>query len=313
MNCTFKHIIKWIKQFLKDPAYKFVQIALRFVSENRIPDRVFIKYKFHQTLGYPLNLGNPQTACEKFQWLKLHDHNPLYHKLVDKYEVKQYVAERIGYEHVVKTIGVYNRFEDINFAALPKQFVIKCTHDSGSVMVCRDKSNFDTVAAAKHFCRMLNNNHYAMAREWAYKDIKPRILVEEYIDSLGNPNSVEYKITCLYGKVSIITVCSGIAHVEFEKRFNDHYDINGNKLPFWIAYKPAGKPLPPKHELDEMIAVCEKLSSGIPQVRIDLYRHKGILYFGEFTFYTWAGLMQFHPLEYDRILGDMFELPITKK
>lgn len=299
-----KHSILY---FLTHPTYTIHAIRIKLSA------RYDIEQRWKSTMDYPLNLDNPKTACEKYQWMKLHDHNPLYHRLVDKYEVKQYVAERIGKEHVVKAFGVYDRFEDIDFEALPNQFVLKCTHDSGSILVCKDKSTFDIDAAAQYFKKALKNNHYAYAREWAYKDVKPRILAEEYIDSLGKQDSIEYKIICLYGKVTIITVCSGIAHVEYYKRFNDHYDISGNKLPFWVAYKPADKPLPPKDELDEMITVCEKLSAGIPQVRIDLYRHNGQLYFGEYTFYTWAGLMDFHPKEYDRILGDMFELPTKMK
>lgn len=292
--------------FLTHPSYSLHAARLK------LSDRYYIEHAWKKCMDYPLNLDNPKTACEKFQWMKLHDHNPLYHKLVDKYEVKQYVAERIGWEHVIKTLGIYDNFEQINFSELPNQFVIKCTHDSGSVMVCQDKSQFDVDYAAKYFKKALKNNHYAMSREWAYKTVRPRIIIEEYIDSLGKPESIEYKIICLYGKVTIITVCSGIAHVEWSKRFNDHYDIHGNKIPFWVAYKPAGKPLPPKNELDELIAISEKLATRIPQVRVDLYRHNGQLYFGELTFYTWAGFMDFHPKEYDRILGDMFDLPKNK-
>ena len=292
--------------FLTHPLYTFHAIRMK------ISDRYSIEQQWKTCMDYPLDLDNPKSACEKYQWLKLHDRNPLYHKLVDKYEVKKYVADRIGEEHVVKAYGVYDSFEQIDFSKLPNQFVIKCTHDSGGYLVCKDKASFNKKEASWFFKNALRKNHYRKFCEWAYKGVRPRLLVEEYIDSLGKLDSIEYKIICIYGKVAVITVCSGIAHTENTLRFNDHYDMHGNKLPFWVEYKPAGKPLPPKEELDEMISVCEKLSEGIPHVRVDLYRHNGQLYFGEFTFYTWAGYMDFHPKKYDRILGDMFELPTRK-
>ena len=150
---------------------------------------------------------------------------------------------------------------------------------------------------------------YEQAHEWAYKGVKPRLIAEEYIDTLGKPETIEYKITCIDGKVKMITVCSGISHNDNDKRFNDHFDRDGNRLPFYVIYKPAGLELPKKEILDELIRISEILADGIPQVRVDLYIHKGQFYFGEMTFYTWAGYMNYVPKEWDRIMGDWLTLP----
>jgi len=276
----------------------------------KLSDKYAIEEQWAHSMDYPLNLKNPQTFCEKLQWIKLHDHDPLYHILVDKYEVKQYVAEKIGSQFVVKTLALYKSVDEIDLDKLPNQFVLKCTHDSGSIVICTDKTQFDMQAAKEKLGQgIATTDYYRNYCEWAYKGVKPRIIAEEYIDTLGKPESIEYKITCINGMVKMITVCSGIAHVEFEKRFNDHFDREGNRLPFYVAYKPAGLNLPPQEEVDEMIEICDKLSAGIPQVRVDLYRHKGQLYFGEMTFYTWAGFMNYVPKEYDKIMGDWLTLP----
>lgn len=275
----------------------------------KLSDRYALKQQWKHMMDYPLNLDDPQTFCEKIQWLKLHDHNPLYHQLVDKYAVKKWVAEKIGEEHVVKTYAIYKSVEEIDFDALPNSFVLKCTHTSGGHVICPDKSKLDKQKAKETLSLgMAIKDYYKQSQEWAYKGVKPRIIAEEYIDTLGKPESIEYKLTCINGKVRMTTVCSGIAHVEFEKRFNDHFDDKGKRLPFYVAYKPAGLDLPEKDLHSEMVRIAEVLSAGIPQVRVDLYVHNNIIMFGEMTFYTWGGYMNYVPKEYDRIMGDWLEL-----
>lgn len=277
-----------IKRYLNDPYFALGCDMIK-KCPNLMSDRFFIETEWRLTMDYPLDLDNPKTFCEKLQWLKLHDHNPLYHKLVDKYEVKQWVTDKIGANHVVKNYGVYNSVNEIDFDALPNQFVLKCTHNSGGLVVCTDKKELNRQHVRSVFNEGLNSqDYYLWKREWAYKGVKPRIIAEEYIDSLGKPESVEYKITCIHGKVKMITVCSGIAHVEFDKRFNDHFDTEGNRLPFYVNYKSAGLSLPESETTDELIRLSGILSSGIPQVRVEWYVHNGEIYFGEMTFYTWA-------------------------
>ena len=185
---------------------------------SKISDRYAIEQQWRRCMDYPLDLKNPQTFCEKLQWLKLHDHNPLYHKLVDKYEVKTWIADKIGSEHVIKTYALYNSVDEVEFDKLPSSFVLKCTHNSGGLVICPSKLELDVQKARENISHgMAVRDYYFNNREWAYKGVKPRIIAEEYIDSLGKPESREYKITCLNGKVKMITVCSGIAHVEYDK------------------------------------------------------------------------------------------------
>ena len=158
---------------------------------SKYSDRYAIEQQWKSCMDYPLDLDNPKSFCEKINWLKLHDHNPLYHKLVDKYEVKEWVAQKIGMEHVVKTYALYNSTDEIDFDALPNRFVLKCTHNSGGLVVCKDKSKLDKKQALKLLSQsMAIKDYYLNFREWAYKGVKPRIIAEEYIESLGRPESI---------------------------------------------------------------------------------------------------------------------------
>ncbi|MBP3717881.1 MAG: glycosyl transferase, partial [Paludibacteraceae bacterium] len=200
-------------------------------------------------------------------------------------------------------------FDDIDFDKLPNQFCLKCTHDSGSYIICKDKSTFDIDAARKKFNRYMKGRFFWYGREWAYKNVKPRIMAQEYIDSLGKPESVEYKLTCFNGKVKFITVCSGIAHSDYELRKNDHFDRDWNKLDWYAYYKPSGKVIKRPEFMDEIIEISDKLAEGFPQVRIDSYVINEKVYFGEMTFYTWSGLIEFTPDEWDEKIGSWWNLP----
>ncbi|MCM1325846.1 MAG: glycosyl transferase [Bacteroidales bacterium] len=281
---------------------------------NHLSDEEYLRLKFKNFFGYELDLDNPKTYCEKIQWLKLYNRNPKYTMMVDKYEVKKYVSDLIGAEHVIPLVGagIYNSYDEIDFAQLPDQFVLKCTHNSGGFAVCKNKADFNIKAEKKNFDKMLKTNYFLNGREWPYKNVKPRILAEKYIDTLGNPDSVEYKVTCFDGKVGFITICQGPAHVEFWKRSNDHFTPDFEWLPWWVNYEHA-KVRPEKPEQwDEMVKLAEKLSKDIPVVRVDFYVIDGKIYFGEFTFFTWSGFMHFQPEEWDRKLGDMIKLPAEK-
>lgn len=257
-----------------------------------------------------LDLENPQTLTEKVQWLKLNDHRSFYPDMVDKYEVKKIVAERVGEEHVIPTLGIYDKFEDIDFDKLPDRFVLKCTHDSGGNYFCKDKATFNREEAKAFFERRLSSEPFWQSREWAYKNIKPRIIAEPFIEELGKLNSVEYKVSCFDGKVEFITVCRGIAHAAFEERKNDFYDREFNPLPFrTLYYDNSGVENEKPENLDEIVNFCEKISVGIPYVRVDFYVLDGKIYFGETTFYTWGGFIHFVPEEWDRKLGDLIKLP----
>lgn len=273
------------------------------------PDETYLKVLYWLKLGCKLNLENPTKYTEKCQWLKLYHHNPIYTEMVDKYEAKKYVADRIGKEHVVSFYGVWDSFDEIDFSKLPNSFCLKCTHDSGSFVICKDKNSFDVEAARKKLERGLKQNFYLRFREWPYKNVKPRIIAEEFLPTIGNIDSTEYKVTCCNGKVKFITVCGGVPHSDYELRSNDHFTKDWERLEWYAFYKPKGGIIEKPKQMDEIVELCERLSQNIPYVRIDWYIINGVPFFGEFTFYTWAGFPVFTPKSFDETLGSWIELP----
>ena len=269
-----------------------------------LPDRLFLQAQYRAVFDRPLRLGAPQRFTEKIQWQKLKDRNPLYHTLVDKAAVKSWVAERIGEEHVVHTLGVWDAPEQIPWEALPAQFVLKCTHDSGSTVVCTDKAGFDREAACRSLSEAMRRNYWHRDREWAYKGIRPRIIAEEYIGG----GLTDYKIFCFGGRPAFLFAATDRDRPDTETKFDfftpewEHLDIrNGHP----------NSPVPPARpaELGEMLRLAEVLAAGIPQVRIDFYAPgDGRVLFGEYTFYHWSGFVPFEPEEADANLGEYFKL-----
>ena len=303
------YIIEKAKQFIRDKEWRkyfFIRLSDRIFHYS---DRKYLEHLFYAKNGYSPNFDDPKTICEKLNWLKLYNRRPEYTAMVDKYEVKKYVAEKVGKQYIVPLLGVYNSFNEIDFDSLPEQFILKCTHNSGSFVVCKDKRTFDKENARKILSNGLNQNYFNAGREWVYKDVKPRIIAEEFIPALGARDSLEYKLTVCNGIVKMITICTGIAHSSFENRNNDNYDRDWNFLPFYVNYKNTGKVIDKPAFMDEMIDVAEKLGAGIPYVRVDFYYVDGKVLFGEMTFYTWSGFMHFTPPEYDQIMGEWIQLP----
>ena len=155
----------------------------------------------------------------------------------------------------------------------------------------------------------MNRNYYWAGREWPYKNVVPRIIAEPYVDSLGKPDSVEYKITCCNGEVKMITVCTGIPHAANNVRKNDHFDKQWKQLPFYVDYKPSGKKIEKPAFMDEMVELSEKLAQGLPTIRVDWYYIDDKIVFGELTFYTHCGFMNYEPREWDDIMGSWLVLP----
>lgn len=295
-------------QFAKDPYYRRWVLAGKGIYDS-IPDEKYIRQQYKLFTGNELNLDNPQKLSEKLQWLKIYNRHPEYTELVDKVGFKKYIKELIGEEYIIPTYGVWDKFDDINFDMLPNQFILKCTHDSGSFVICKDKSNFNVKNAKKIIEKGLKRNYYWGGREWPYKNVKPRIIAEKYISTLGKPDSIEYKTTCFNGKVEFVTICTGIAHSDYSKRTNDHFDANFNPMPWWTYYKHASvTPNKPK-EWEDLIMLCEKISKDIPYARVDAYIIDDQIYFGEITFFTWSGYLKFNPEEWDEILGKRLLLP----
>lgn len=276
----------------------------------RLNDNTFLKIKYKLNFNSDLNLNNPQTFSEKLQWLKLYDRRDIYTTMVDKYEVKKYVSDIIGKEYIIPTLGIYDSYDDIDFEKLPNKFVMKCTHDSGSIVVCKDIKTFDTAAARKILNRALKKNFYYLGREWPYKNVKPRIIIEKYMEDNETKELRDYKFFCFNGEVKFMFVATDRAI--HETKFN-YYDLDFKLLPFTQHYPNDKRPIQKPINFDKMIALAEKLSKNIPHVRVDFYEINGKLYFGEFTFYHFAGFMPFEPELWDKKIGDMLDLSLVDK
>ena len=264
-------------------------------------------------MGKTLNLRNPETFSEKLQWLKLHDRNPLYTTLVDKYAVKSWVADKIGDSYVIPTLGVWNKFEDIDFEKLPNKFVLKCTHDSGSLVVCKDKSSFNRELAGKKLNDCLKRNFYYQWREWPYKNVLPRIIAESYVEDQNGAELRDYKFYTFNGEPKYLMLASN-RQSQDKPFFIDYFDMDFNLLPLKDSYHPNNgyEVLHEPKKFDKMKELARILAKGIPHVRIDFYEANGKVLFGEMTFYDNSGFLPFKPEKYDKIWGDCLKLPSSE-
>lgn len=272
-----------------------------------VSDETYIKIKWKNWMDYKLNLDNPRTFNEKLQWIKLNDHNPLYTELVDKYRAKQYVTEKVGSEYVIPLLGQWDNVDEIEWEKLPNQFVIKCSHDSGSMVLCKDKSAFDVEAAKKKLRSCLKRNYYWESREWPYKNVKPQIFAEAYMED-EHGELRDYKWFCFDGEPKVMFVASDRQKNGEETKF-DFYDENFNRLPITNGHPNSSTFIEKPKGFDIMKELASKLSKGLPEVRMDFYDVNGKVYFGEFTFFHWGGLMPFEPREWDLKFGDWIKLP----
>ena len=272
-----------------------------------IPDEPYIKIMYRLAMGKKLNLDNPLTYNEKLQWLKLYDRNPDYVMMVDKYRVRDYIAEKIGSEHLIPLLGVWKRADDIDFDSLPNQFVLKCNHDSGSVIICTDKSKFDKKSAVRKLARALKGSGYWYGREWPYKDVPPRVIAEKYMVDDSGVELKDYKFMCFNGRhLCTFTVTERFSKEGLKVTF---FDKNWQKMPFERHYPASNQEIQkPKHYCD-MVRWAELLSKNIPFARIDFYEAEGKVFLGEITFFPGNGTEEFTPESWDRILGDWLQLP----
>lgn len=254
----------------------------------RISDKKYIELLYEKTFNKKLDLNNPQTFNEKLQWLKLYNRKDVYTKMVDKYEAKEYVGNIIGEEYIIPTIGIYNKFEDIDFDKLPNQFVMKCTHDSGGLVIVKDKSKLDIKSAKKKINKSLKRNYYLAGREWPYKNVKPRIIIEQYMEDKSGELR-DYKIYAFNGKAEYLMLCfdrskGQTKFIYFDRNWNIKKEFSNDG----IKYGDNIKVEKPK-SLDKMFKYAELLSKDIPFVRVDFYEVNGKLYFGELTFFPSSG------------------------
>ena len=296
-----------IFKLIKNPA-KIVYVFDKLGISKIIPDRAYLSLKYRANFEKKLNLKNPQTFNEKLQWLKLYDRNPEYTRMVDKYEAKKYVAERIGEEYIIPTLGVWDKVEDIDFDSLPNQFVLKCTHDSGGLVICRDKSQLNVDEAKKKLNKALKNNFYYLFREWPYKNVKPRIIAEEYMEDTDTRELRDYKFFCFDGVAKALFIATERQKEGEEVKF-DFYDINFKHLDFRQGHPNSTVEIKKPETFEKMKELAEKLTKKLPQVRVDFYEVDGNTYFGELTFFHHAGLVPFDPEEWDITFGSWIQLP----
>lgn len=296
-----------INKLLKNPLKPFAK-SLERLSPYVRNDETYLRWYYFLCMKKRLNLKSPTTYNEKINWLKLYNRNPFYTTLVDKLKVKDVVAQKIGAEHVIKTLGVWKRAEDIEWDKLPDRFVLKTTQGGGNVgiVICRDKSTFDKVTAVTNMNAALKQNLYYSSREWPYKDVEPMIFAEEYMED-EHGELRDYKFFCFNGKCKMLFVAT--ERQTREEPYFNFFDENYNPLPFEQGHR-VNPVIPEKPEgFDEMKRVAEELSEGLPHARMDLYVIDGNVYFGEYTFYHFGGTMPFEPAEWDYKIGEWLKLP----
>lgn len=274
---------------------------------NLCPDKLFLKLKWiGRRMPYRLDLRNPKSFNAKLQWMKLYDHNPLYTELVDKYKVKKYVSDRIGEKFVIPVLDTWESVDDIDWNALPDQFVIKCSHDCGGQIICSNKSNLDIYAAKEKLKAALKRNYFYDGREWPYKNVVPTIFAEKYMeDEFGELR--DYKFFCFDGRARAMFIATDRSKAP--EPYFDFFDMDFNHLPFTQGHPNA--PVTPEKPkcFEEMKELAARLSEGLPQVRIDFYEVNGQVFFGEFTFFHFDGTVKFNPVEWDFTFGSWIELP----
>lgn len=298
-----------LKDYLANPAILFSSLLEHYGTW--IPERIYLKWLFRLKTGNRLDLIHPQSFGEKIQWLKLYNRKPEYTEMVDKIAVKGYVADILGSEYVIPTIGVWDNPDEIDWDSLPFQFVLKTSHGGGSsgVVICKDKSSFIKQEAISRLKKSMRNDIYRILKEWPYKNVPKRIIAEEFICPEHDAKDLaDYKWYCFNGEPVFCQVIQNRSIKETIDFFDTkwvHQDFIGlNPLAIHATEQPS-RP----HDLEGQIRIARKLSKGIPFVRVDLYQAEERIFFGEITFYPMSGFGRFVPEQYNTVLGNMLVLP----
>lgn len=296
-----------IRTFIENPQY-FITSPASKGWLNWVPDSLYLKVLYRVIMGRKLNLKNPKEYNEKLQWLKLNDRKPEYSTMVDKYEVRGYIEDLLGDKYLIPCLGIYDSVDDIDIDALPERFVLKCTHDSGSVEMCKDKSSFDIEGARHRLSQAMKRNYYATYREWPYKYVKPRIIAEGYLEGDGG-DLKDYKVMCFNGEAKIIEVHEN-RFVEGKVHTQTFYDREWGIVPLTqVETVTVDRPSERPRQLDEILRLSELIAKDMYHVRIDWYIEGDKIYFGEITFFDGSGFESFSTPEMERMLGDMINLP----
>ena len=303
---SLKIKLKKVIKFINNNDYRFLVLAGRGFKA-KVPDEEFLKRMYKIKIGKELNLNSPEAYTEKLQWLKLYDHKPIYTKMVDKYAVKDYVAEKIGEEYVIPLLGVWDKADDIDFNALPEKFVLKTTHDSGGIVVCKDKSKLDIKETKRKLEYFRKRNYFAHNREWPYKNVPHKIIAEKYMEDSTYKELRDYKFFTFGGEPKVLYIAQGRG--TNNETVADFFDMDFNHLPFTIDHNMASVPPNKPLNFELMKDLARKLSKGTAQLRVDFYEVDGKVYFGEMTFFHCSGMEAFHPEEWDYTFGSFVKLP----
>lgn len=279
------------------------------ILEDCCPDKMYLSLLFKKRLGYKMDWKNPQTFNQKLQWMKLYYHNPKMTEYADKYAVRKHIEELFGEKYLIELLGVYDKADEIDFEALPNQFVLKCNHGAGFNIICKDKSEFDIEGAKKKLDKWMKTDFYKIKREYHYKDIPKKIICERFMKDAETEELNDYKFFCIGGEVRMI-------QVDFDRYANHKrniYDKNWNLLDVQISFpndknRKCDKP----EDLEKMIEIAEKLSKEFPQVRVDLFYINHNIYIGEMTFFSGAGFSKYNPAAFERELGSLLKLPMAE-
>ena len=275
---------------------------------DRFSDEKVLRFIYWFSLGKKLNTQDPVTYTEKMQWLKLNDRKDIYTAMVDKSTAKDFISDRIGKAHVIPTLGIWAHFSEVDFDKLPDSFVLKCTHDSGSCVICKSKQSFDKEKYSAYFEERLHRNYYFNYREWPYKNIQPRIVAEPYMhdaSGTGAEDLTDYKFFCFNGEPKFMYITQEKSKLPYV----DIFDMEFNRLPFSLGDPASDSVISRPTHFEEMRDMAVKLSAGIPHLRVDFYVVDDIVYVGELTFFHSAGFPKIEPPEWDEIIGSWLNLP----
>ncbi len=302
--------IKKAIQYLTDTDYRFL-VRDKKRKYFDMPDEEFLKRKYRALFKKELDLEEPETFSEKLQWLKLYNRRPEYTTMVDKYAVKKYVADRIGEEYVIPLLGAWDSFDEIDFDLLPERFVLKTTHDSGGLVICKSKSTFDKESAKNKLDRSLAFDYYKRGREWPYKNVPRRIIAEQYLEDSETKELRDYKFFCFNGEPKALYVATDRQSLEKEVKF-DFFDMDYEHIDLVNRHHNAEIPPEKPKQFELMKRLSSTLAGDIPFVRIDFYEVNGRVLFGEMTFFHLNGLAPFEPEKWDHIFGSWLTLPSKK-
>lgn len=294
-------------KFLTNKDYRFIILASQGFYDN-MDDEAYLRRKYKACMGKELNLDSPKTFNEKLQWLKLNDRKPEYIMMVDKYAVRKYISDTIGEEYLIPLLGVWDNPDEIDFDALPKQFVLKCNHNSGLGMcICKDKSKLNIEKVKADLRKGMQQDYYLTGREWPYKDVPRKIVCEKYMTDTRTNDLYDYKFFCFGGQVK----CFKVDYDRFIEHHANYYDTSGGILPFGEAALPPvyDKSIKMTNNLKKMCELAEKLTAGTTFLRADFYDVEGKIYFGELTFYPASGIGSFTDDYWDSRLGEWIKLP----